>query len=148
MLPQSQSGVIVLTDVSSMFADHTREIAAGVVALLEERPVPSGIRPLRQTYLVIAVLSLLLVTFAVRGLVRAIANRGPKLKRSSVITFDIVLPLLGVFMAPRLAGVPLRAMWEGAPDLTLTIAILVVLSFATGAIKLSRRETPGAATVG
>jgi len=110
MLPQSQSGVIVLTDVSSMFAGHTREIAAGVVALLEERPVPSGIRPLRQTYLVIAVLSLLLVTFAVRGLV--------------------------------------RAMWEGAPDLTLTIAILVVLSFATGAIKLSRRETPGAATVG
>ena len=61
LLPQSRSAVIVLTNASSLFADHTREIAAGIVALLEDRPLPPGFRPLRTTYAVIAVLCLVFV---------------------------------------------------------------------------------------
>ncbi|MBK9966444.1 MAG: beta-lactamase family protein [Holophagales bacterium] len=46
-LPKSRSAVLVLTNSSSLFADHTREIAAGIVTLIEGRPLPPGFRPLR-----------------------------------------------------------------------------------------------------
>ena len=38
LLPQSRSAVIVFANSSSLFADHTREIAAGIVALLHGKP--------------------------------------------------------------------------------------------------------------
>lgn len=139
MLPQSRSGVIVLTNMSSMFSDHTREIAAGVVALLEHRPLPAGIRPLRHIYLGIAAGSLLLMGFAALGLVRAF--RRPAGKRWSILTFDLLLPAAGILAAPMLMRVSYRAMWEGAPDIALTVAVLVVLGAVGAAVKLFRKDS-------
>lgn len=136
MLPQSRDGVIVLTNVSSMFADHTRDIAAGVVALMAQRPVPTGIRPLRHVYAVVAAGSLLLLGLAVLKLVRA--WRRPRGKAWSILAFDVLLPAMTIAAAPALFRVSYRAMWEGAPDITLTIAVLVLLGWVGAALKLLR----------
>ncbi len=136
MLPQSRSGVIVLTNMSSMFADHTREIAAGVVAVLEQRPLPTGVRPLRHYYLGIAAGSLLLLGFAVRGLIRA--SRRPRGKTWSIVVFDLLLPVAALLAAPGFFRVSYRAMWEGAPDITLTVAIVLLLGVVGAGVKLLR----------
>lgn len=134
LLPQSRSGVIVLTNMSTMFADHTREIAAGVVALLEQRPLPAGIRPLRQVYTVIAGGSLLLIGFALLGLIRAVKR--PRGKTWSIVVFDLLLPAMALLAAPTLFHVSYRAMWEGAPDITLTVAIALLLGMTSAGVKL------------
>lgn len=136
MMPQSRSGVIVLTNMSTMFADHTREIAAGVVASMEQRPRPEGFRPLRHVYTVVAAGSLLLLGFAVRGLVRAV--RKPGGKKWKIIAFDLLLPLAAILLAPRFFHVSYRAMWEGAPDITLTVALAVLFGVVAAVFKLVR----------
>lgn len=140
MLPQSRSGVIVLTNMSTMFADHTREIAAGVVALMEQRPLPERGRPLRDVYIAIAAGSLLLLVLGMWGLVRAV--RRPGGTRWKVIAFDVLLPVAAIVAVPLFIHVPYVAMWEGAPDITLTVAVAVLLGFVTAWMKLFR-ERPG-----
>lgn len=136
MLPQSRSGVIVLTNMSTMFADHTREIAAGVVAVMEQRPLPTGVRPLRHVYAAIAAGSLILMALALLGLVRA--RKKPRGKAWRILGFDVLLPLAAILAAPMFLHVSYQAMWEGAPDIMLTVAVLVLLGLAGAAIKLSR----------
>lgn len=71
MLPRSCRAVIVLTDMSTLFADHAREIAAGVVETFEKTPQPEAGRRLRDLYFLVAAASLLLLALGVRGLVGA-----------------------------------------------------------------------------
>ena len=142
MLPESRSGVIVLTNVSTMFGDHTREIASGVVALMEQRPLPTAIRPLRHVYIGVAAGSLLLLVLAVWGLVRAV--RKPSGKRWRIIVFDILLPVAAILAAPKLFHVSYGAMWEGAPDIILTVAVAVLLGMVAAGIKLFRLRTEAA----
>ena len=142
MLPESRSGVIVLTNVSTMFADHTREIASGVVALMEQRPLPTTIRPLRHVYRAVAAGSLLLLAFAVWGLVRAV--RTPRGKRWRIIAFDILLPVAAILAGPKLFHVSYGAMWEGAPDIVLTVAVAVLLGIIAAGVKLSRLRAQAA----
>lgn len=134
MLPQSRSGVIVLTNMSTMFGDHTRDIAAGVVAIMEQRPLPAPARPLRHIYWAIAAGSLLLLLFAARGLVCAI--RRPGGNRRKIIAFDVVLPVTALVALPLLLRVSYLAMWEGAPDITFTVAVAVLLGFVAAGINL------------
>lgn len=138
MLPQSRSAVIVLTNSSSIFADHTREIAAGVVAMMERRPMPPRPRPLRHLYLGIALVSLGAVALQVRSLLRAARRSGRMPGKRSVWLFDLALPAVAVLLAPRLARVSYRGMWEGAPDVVLTAAVLIALGMTTGVLKLRR----------
>lgn len=144
MIPHSRSAVIVLTNSSSMFADHTREIAAGVVALLEKRPVPQGVRPLKVTYSVVLTASLVLLALGVRSLVRAIRGVGAAPRTTSVLAFDIALPLVLVALGPRLAHVSFRAMWEGAPDVAVTVMVVLLFGFVTAAFKLRHARTGSA----
>ena len=138
LLPESRSAVIVLTNVSSPFVDHTREIAAGVVAILEERPLPEGFRPLRTTYIVIALLSTIFVALQVRSLLRAVRKEGRLPKRSSVVIFDLALPVAVVVLLPRVTRISYRGLWESAPDIVTTATVLILLSVITGIIKLRR----------
>lgn len=139
LLPQSRSAVIVLTNSSSLFADHAREIAAGIVALLEKRPLPPGFRPLRTTYAVVAALCLAAVALQTRSLRRAMRHEGAAPKRFTVVLLDFALPL-GVLLAlPRLTRISYQAMWEGAPDIVTTVAVLLLLGLITGAAKLRLR---------
>ncbi len=138
LLPQSKSAVIVLTNASTVFGDHTREIASGVVALLEERPVPTGIRPLRTTYAAIAVLSVGIIALRVRALRRAMKNKGKAPKRAAVVVLDLLVPLAVVLAVPGLMGVSPRAMWEGAPDIVTTVGVVLLLGLMTGVVKLRR----------
>lgn len=138
MLPQSRSGVIVLTNMSTMFGDHTREIAAGVVALIEQRPLPKRDRPLRDVYIAIAAGSLLLFLLGVWGLVRTV--RRPGGNRWKVIAFDVLLPVAAIVAVPLFIHVSYIAMWEGAPDIMLTVAVAVLLGLVTAWIKLFRKR--------
>lgn len=138
LLPESRSAVIVLTNVSSLFVDHTREIAAGVVAILEERPLPEGFRPLRTTYIVIALLSTIFVSLQVRSLLRAVGKEGRLPKRSSLVIFDLALPVAVVILLPHVTRISYRGLWESAPDIVTTVAVLILLSVITGIIKLRR----------
>jgi CubicO group peptidase (beta-lactamase class C family) len=138
LLPESTSAVIVLTNASSLFADHPREIAAGIVALLEDRPLPPGFRPLRTTYAVIVALSLAIVALQVRSLRRAIRNEGKAPKRSAVVLLDFIVPLAVVLAIPRLTKVSPRAMWESAPDIVTTVVVLLLLGLITGVVRLRR----------
>lgn len=119
-----------------MFADHTREIAAGVVALLEDRPLPTGVRPLRQVYTVIAGGSVLLIGLALLGLVRAVCR--PRGKTGAIVVFDLLLPAVALLAAPALSRGSCRAMWEAAPDITLTVAVAVLLGMLSAGVKLMR----------
>jgi CubicO group peptidase (beta-lactamase class C family) len=138
LLPQSRSAVVVLTNASSLFADHTREIAAGIVTLIEGRPLPAGFRPLRTTYAILAVLCAVAVALQLRSLLRAARGAGKAPKRSAVVLFDFALPLAVILILPHLAKVSYRAMWEGAPDLVTTVAVLLLLRLATGLLRLRR----------
>ena len=138
LLPKSRSAVLVLTNASSLFADHTREIAAGIVTLIEGRPLPPGFRPLRTTYAILAVLCVVAVALQVRSLLRAARSVGKVPKRSAVVLFDFVLPLAVILVLPRLTRVSYRAMWEGAPDLVATAAVLLLLGLCTGLLRLRR----------
>lgn len=140
MLPQSRSAVIVLTDMSTMFADHTREIAAGVVATMEGTPQPEAGRRLRDVGLVLALASLLLIGLGVRGLIRA--WRHPPGARWKTVAFDLLLPAAALLAAPRIFDVSYRAMWEGAPDITLTVALAIALGVVAAAVKLARASGP------
>ncbi len=140
MLPQSRSGVIVLTNMSTMFGDHTRDIAAGVVAIMEQRPLPEPARPLRHSYIAIAAGSLLLLLLAVRGLVRAI--RRPGGNRRKIIAFDVLLPAAALIATPLLLRVSYLAMWEGAPDIALTVALAVLLGFVAAGFNLLHKSGP------
>lgn len=136
LFPQSRSAVIVLTNASTMFADHTREIAAGVVALIHGRPLPSGVRPLRDIYLVIGIASALMLLLIVRGLVRAARNVEKPHGRTKVVVLDILLPLALLFFVPRFVHVSWRGIAEAAPDLALTMVAAFVLSLVTGIVRL------------
>lgn len=136
MLPQSRSGVIVLTNMSSMFGDHTREIAAGIVARMEQRSPPAPQRPLRHVGVAIAAGSLLLLVLAVRGLLHAFNRPGGA--RWKILAFDILLPVVALLAAPRIFRVSYRAMWEGAPDIFLTVVIAVLTGLVAAVVKLRR----------
>lgn len=115
LLPQSRSAVIMFTNSSTMFADHTREIAAGLVAQMEGRPAPEGYRPVRLTYIVIAIVSVLLVILQLRALLRA--RRKPK-ATASIIAFDLLLPIAIVVAIPRFFNISWRALLDAAPPAT------------------------------
>jgi len=141
MLPETRSGVVVLSNSSTLFSDPTREIAAGVAALLHGRPTPTGIRTQKQVFLMIAALCAVMVGLGLRGVWRA--ARGPRLAPAAArrsATIDLLVPAAVVLLVPRFAHVSWRGMLEGAPDIVVTVAILLVLSVASAAFKLARRE--------
>lgn len=143
MLPRSRGAVIVLTNMSTMFGDHTREIATGAVALMEHTPLPEPGRRLRNVGIVVALASLLLLGLGAWGVARA--WRRPAPARWKTITFDLLLPAVAVLAAPRIFHVSYRAMWEGAPDIMLTAAAALALGTVAASIRLTRasrrRET-------
>jgi len=145
LLPGTRSGVVVLTNSASPFVDHTREIAAGVVALMNDRPVPTGIRPLRLTYLVIAAASILLVGLQLRGLWRAARGERHTKGPLPVVLLDLVLPVTLLVLIPRMAHVGWRDMLESAPDLVVTTVLLLAISIVRGVVRLARRERVAAA---
>lgn len=139
LLPDSRSAVIVLTNISSLFADHTREIAAGVVAILAEKPLPAFGRPLRTTYMGIALIALVLLAWQLRGLMRAIRQQGALARRPVIIVMDFLIPIGVLVFLPRLAGVSYQGIWEAAPDLVVSSLLLMLLGMATGLAKWRRR---------
>jgi hypothetical protein len=96
-------------------------------------------RPLRYTYLAIAIGAALLVILQVRTLVRTV--RGAERKRhatAKVVLLDIVLPLAVLLMVPRFVRVSWRGIFESAPDLAVTAAVAVVLTIVTAVVRLRR----------
>lgn len=143
MLPQTRSGVVVLANSSTLFADPTREIAAGVVALLHGRPVPSGLPTQKRIYIGIAAGCALLLALGVRGLWRA--ARGPRLSSRRLMAgvgSDFGVPVALAVLLPRFAHVSWRGMLEGAPDIVVTATLLMGMSVASGVLKLARRSPP------
>lgn len=138
LLPEQNSAVVVLTNVSSVFADHTREFAAAIVAAMNGRPMPPPSRPLRQIYILIAIGSFILLAVQVRALLRALRHRQPAVMMATLL-FDVAIPLVLAVMIPKWIGVSWRGLFESAPDLALVAIMLIALSLATGAIKLLRR---------
>lgn len=139
LLPASRSAVVVTSNVSTLFADPTREIAAGVVALLQQAPVPAAGSSLRRVYLLIAGGSLLLLGSQLWSLLRAARRREPR-RRSAlrVVLFDLALPLALVVLLPRLAQVSWRGLFEAAPDIAVTTVVVSGLAMATGLLRLRR----------
>ncbi len=145
LLPDAGQAVVVLTNMSTILTDHTREIATGIVSTLRVRPLPAAERSLRKSYLVIAAVSLVLLLVQIRSLVRAWRGK----QRAAVIPtliIDLGLPLAVLVIVPRWMGVSLRGMVEGAPDVALFLALLVTLSLATGFMKLWRRNRQSGTT--
>jgi CubicO group peptidase (beta-lactamase class C family) len=142
LLPESRSAVIVLSNVSTMFADHTREIAAGVVALLENRPAPDGFTPLRRIYLFIAAASLLVIGLQLRSFLRALNRKGSAPTRSTILLFDLALPLAIVALLPLLMKISWRGMLDATPDLVVTGIVMLVIGLATAMLKWRRLRAP------
>ena len=139
LLPEQNAAVVVLTNVSTMFVDHTREIAAAIVAQMNDRPLPPPFRPLRHIYFAIAAGSLVLLAMQLWSLLRAArAQRPAPIGRT--ILFDLALPLALIFAIPKFVGIPWRAIVHSAPDIALMVGLIIALSLATGAIKLWRNK--------
>jgi CubicO group peptidase (beta-lactamase class C family) len=139
LLPQLRSAVVVTSNVSTLFADSTREIAAGVVALLQGKPVPEVGSSLRRVYLMIAGASLLVLGSQLWSLVRAAKWREPP-RRSAirVLLLDLALPMALVVLLPRLVRVSWRGVFEAAPDIALTTVVVSALAITTGLLRLRR----------
>lgn len=129
----------MLTNMSTMLTDHTRDIAAAIVAAMQEQPRPVPARSLRKSYLVIAVVALVLLLIQIRSLIRS-WRRVQKAAVIPTLIFDLGIPIAILFLVPRWLGVSLRAVIEGAPDLALFMALLMALSLATGMVKLWQRK--------
>ncbi len=143
LLPKQNSAIVVLTNVSTMFVDHPREIAAAIAALMHDRPLPPPFRPLRHIYFVVAAASLVLAAMQLRSLLRAArAPRPAPIGRT--VLLDVAVPLALIFAVPRFIGIPWRSIFESAPDIALMAGLLIAMSIATGAIKLwrNKRSTP------
>jgi CubicO group peptidase (beta-lactamase class C family) len=139
LIPERKLGIVLLTNSSSMFADHTREIATGVVSLLDDKPPQDTARPLGLIYAVIAAVAFVLLVLNVRSLVLAVRGHRKPTPLWSVLSFNIVLPIVLIAMLPRWTHVPFTAMYDGTPDIVVTIVVLVCLSMFTGLAKLRRR---------
>ncbi len=138
LLPNEQRAVVVLTNVSTLFNDHTREIAAAIVATLAERPLPPAPRALWITYLGVVAGSLVLLLVQGRSLMRA--SRGEKKAAVIPALVDVGVPIALLLILPRWFGASLRGMFEAAPDIMLVAALLALLSLSTGLVKLIRRR--------
>ena len=136
LLPTEDRAVIVLTNSSSMFADQTREIASGVVSLLHGKPPVEMFRPLRRTYLVIAIIAVLLAGLQVRSIFRARSVQAPRRTILFTVILDFGVPLATILILPKVVKMPWRAMLDGTPDLVAFIAVMLALSVTTGILKL------------
>lgn len=141
LLPERKLGVVLLSNSSSMFANHTREIATGIVFLLNGNPPPDPARPLGQIYAAIAFIALVLLVLNVRSLVRALRRRGKPTPLWSIVVFSFVLPIVLIVMVPRWAHVPWAAMYDSAPDLVVGGAVLIALAVLTGLAQLRRVQS-------
>jgi hypothetical protein len=140
LIPERKMGVVLLTNSSTIFADHTREIASGTVAILAGKQPASHSRPLRQTYLMIAAAAAVLVILNVRSAVRAWRRIGRPPALWSIALSGVVVPAALLLLLPRWMSLSWRAMYESAPDITVTVGILVILAVVTAVGDLRRRR--------
>lgn len=138
LLPGEQRAVVVLTNSSSMFADQTREIASGVVALTNGREPAVLFRSLRRTYLFAALIAVLLVGLQVRAIFRARKVKASRKTLLLTVVFDFGVPLATILFLPAIVKMPWRAMVDGMPDLVAFIAVMLALSVGSGIVKLQR----------
>lgn len=138
LLPERNRAVIVLTNSSSMFADHTREIASGMTALITGAQPRPMYRPLRQAYTFIAVAAAVLLALQLRSIVRAarVARNAGRAVIGTTVVFDFGVPLLALLLVPRFTKISWKGMYEGAPDIVTVLAVLMVLAFVAGIVKL------------
>lgn len=140
LLPGRDRAVVVLTNSSSMFADHTREIASGIVALTEGQQPPQLFRPLRRTYQFVALFAAIFVVLQLRSLAKSRSAAASRRARAWAMAFDFALPAVLLVFLPRMTKVPWRAMWEGAPDVVTFLGAMALLSLASGVVKLTTRS--------
>jgi CubicO group peptidase (beta-lactamase class C family) len=143
LVPERNLGVILLTNSSTIFADHTREIASGTIALLHGKQPAEHSRPLRQTYLGISAAAGVLVLLNLRALVRAWRGRGPRPPLWSIVFSGAIIPAALLVLLPRWMSIPWPAMYESAPDITATVAVLILLAVATAIVNFRRDAQSG-----
>lgn len=146
LIPERKLGIVLLTNSSTMFADHTREIASGVVALLDGKPPVAHSRPLGHTYLMIAAAAAVLLILNLRAAIRAWRRLGRPPALWSIVLSGLIIPAALLFLLPRWIAIPWRAMYESAPDIATTVGVLIVLSIVTAIGDLRRlgdRTTAG-----
>jgi CubicO group peptidase (beta-lactamase class C family) len=140
LIPERNLGIVLLTNSSTLFADHTREIAAGTVALLHGKPPVAHARPLRHTYMIIAAAATVLLILNVRSAFRAWRRRGRPPALWSIVFSGLVVPAALLLAVPRWMSISWRAMYESAPDITTTVGVLVILAIVTAIGNLRRRS--------
>jgi CubicO group peptidase (beta-lactamase class C family) len=145
MLPETRSAVIVLTNVSTMFADHTREVASGIVALEHGAEPEVMFRSLSTTYRWIAIIALIILLLQLRSVVRSARLSSTRRNFARSAAIDVVIAFLMAILVPRFTHVPWRAMFEGVPDVTLSMMLLIAMLLLTAGIKTVRAiRAPGA----
>jgi len=144
MLPETKTGIVILTNSSSMFADHTREIASGIAALLNGKEPSVPPRALRTTYRWIALLALFFGALHVRSIVKTVRKPEGKSARKVVIS-DLAVPLIVLAFLPRMISVSWKGMYEGAPDLTVFLLLVLASGIMAGVVNLLRRRRVTAA---
>lgn len=137
LIPERKLGIVLLTNSSSMFTDHTREIATGIAALVDGKPPQKAARPLGHIYAAIAFIALVLLVLNVRSLAIAVRRRRKPPPIWSIVLFSFVLPIVLIVMVPRWVHVPWAAMYESAPDIVVTVAVLIGLAMLTGLAQLA-----------
>ncbi len=136
--PTEHWGVIVLSNLGSYGVDTTRGIARGVTARLAGKPPPPVDSPLKWISLLLAVAVALPVLLAVWKLARFKAWKPKGSRRRVLVTqgLAIAFSVMTVAVLPALLGVPLWAIYEASPDLTLGAGLLLLLNSALAALRL------------
>jgi CubicO group peptidase (beta-lactamase class C family) len=138
MLPESGWGVVVLTNVSTMFGrPSSHDIADNLAAMLSGQPLSTPTLGLGTIYLLIAIGVVLVTLQQLRNLFtvgnwqrrQADAN-GVQPPRSTLLRrllADLLIPVVLVIALPLITGLSWEGLTQQMPDLSYWLLLIVVL---------------------
>ena len=149
MLPDSGWGVVVLTDASSSLplplAPTSHRIADAVTASLAGATLGESGSRFRVMHWALLAATLLILLSQLRVLRRLVQGRTPTPPRVRVIReilLDAAFIAFALLLLPRLVGITWPELFRGSPDLAWWLAVMVLLSFATLALRLRVLSRP------
>jgi len=123
-----------------LFLEHTREIAGGIVSILQDRVPSSGARPLRTTYVWITLAAVVILALQARAIFRSLRVRTKRSTLLKVVALDVILSIAVLLTLPRMTGISWRGMFEGVPDVVTVLVLILIASIGAGVARLARNR--------
>jgi CubicO group peptidase (beta-lactamase class C family) len=153
LIPETNQAVVVLFNANSSLplpgaANVFSRIPTGVASMLAGEDAPGGMS-LSRFYLIFNLAVIVIISVQVAALARLALRPRPALTGfarrawyTSPLIWELGLSLLLLLGLPALIGVGWRASFAAMPDLTLVVATVIALWFATGLLRIGKVVVP------